>query len=132
MLRRFLSAIIAALMIAFANFVPVSAQTPTMNELQRAAKIKSRVSKLGSGPKVKVIVELEDGETIKGYVSSIADDSFVVEEDSGPADIPYLQVKAIRKKPSTGLIVATAAGATVGLIYLAGFLLSKCSPCIGP
>ena len=137
MRKRFLSAIMAALMIGFASFAPTSAQTLTMKELQKTAKIKSKVVRLGNEPKVKVIVELEDGETIKGYVSSIAADSFVVEssDGSGPSDIFYLQVKDIRKKPSGGAIVgrvAAVAGASVGLIYLAGFLLSKCSVCIGP
>src|SRR4030088_3119335 len=107
-----------------------SAQTP--RELKNAAKVRARVAKLGAGPKVRVIVELADGDTVKGYVKSIGEDSFVVElaKNEGPLQIPYMQVKEIRKKPTTGALVAMIAGAGaagVGILYLTGFLLSKCA-----
>jgi len=137
MCKRFLSTIMLALVIGSASLNATSAQTRTMKELQKIAKIKARAASFSNEPKAKVVVELEDGETIKGSVRSIADDSFVVENfnGSGATEIAYLQVKDIRKKPAKGLIVgevAAAAGASVGLLYLTAFLLSKCSPCIGP
>ena len=137
MLKQFMSASLTASLIALISFVPLNAQTLTTKELQKAEKIKSKVAGLGSGPKVRVIVGLLGDETIKGYVSSIGEESFVVErsESVGPREIFYAQVKEVRKKPSTGFLVAevgAAAGTVVGLFYLSGFLLSKCSPCIGP
>jgi hypothetical protein len=73
---------------------------------------------------------------VKGYVKSIGEDSFVVglAKNAGLVQIPYLQVKEIRKKPTTGSLIALIGGASaasVGLLYLSSFLLSKCSPCIG-
>ena len=137
MCKQFLAAIILGLVIGSAGLSATSAQTRTMKELQQIAKIKARAASFSNEPKTKVVVELADGETIKGSVRSIADDSFVVEnfDGSGTTEIAYLQVKDIRKKPAKGLIageVAAAAGATVGLLYLTAFMLSKCSPCIGP
>ena len=112
-----------------------SAQTP--RELKNAAKVRASVAKFGSGPKVRVIVLLADGDTVKGYVKSIGEDSFIVElaKNEGPLQIPYMQVKEIRKKPTTGSLIAMIAGAgaaSVGILYLTGFLLSKCAPCMGP
>ncbi len=137
MLKQFLSASLTAILIGLINFAPLDAQTLTKKELQKAEKIKSKVAGLGSGPKVRIIVELLGDETIKGYVSSIGEESFVVERSKGhgPREIFYAQVKEVRKKPSTGFRVAeigAVAGTVVGLFYLSGFLLSKCSPCIGP
>jgi Na+/serine symporter len=78
--KGFLSVLTAALMIGFASVASSNAQTRTMKDMQRSAKVKSKVVNFGTEPRVKVVVELEDGETIKGYVGTIADDSFVVED----------------------------------------------------
>lgn len=134
MRRQFLSAAMAVLLSGITGLAPLVAQTP--KELRKAESIKAKVAKLGTGPRVRVIVELEGGETIKGYISSIADDSFVVERpaDRGPRQISYRMVKEVNKKPSTGRIIAAVgvvAGATVGLLYLTSYVLSKCGPCIG-
>ena len=135
MRRQFLSATLAVLLSGITGLAPLVAQTP--KEIRKAESIKAKIARLGTGPGIRVIVKLEGGETIKGYVSSIAEDSFVVERpaDRGPRQISYRRVKEVNKKPSTGRIIAAVgvvAGTTVGLLYLTGYLLSKCGPCIGP
>lgn len=135
MRRQFLSATMAVLLSGIAGLAQLIAQTP--KEIRKAESVKAKVARLGTGPRVRVIVKLEGGETIKGYVSSIAEDSFVVERpaDRGPRQVSYRMVKEVNKKPSTGRIMAgigLVAATTVGLLYLSAYLLSKCSPCIGP
>jgi hypothetical protein len=134
-MKSFLSILLTFALSTFVVVPLANPQTYTPAELQQIAKAKNKVAKLGSGSQVKVIVRLEGGETLKGYVSSIGADGFVLETSQGPQDIPYFQVKEINKKPSTGQIVAVVGltgAAAVGIVYGAGYLLSKCSPCIGP
>jgi hypothetical protein len=132
MCRKLLSLILAILLISLNGLTLVKGQ----ESKDKAEAIKSKIAKFGVGPKVNVVVKLEDGETVKGYVSSIAEDSFVVERQGnrGSEQIAYGQVKDVRKKHAAGYVIAAigaAAGTTVGLLYLTGFLLSKCSPCVG-
>jgi len=135
MIRRLLSTVLITTLLCLANTAPLSAQTYTTAELQKIAKVKQKVAKLSSASKPQVIVWLEGGEEIKGYLSSFGENSFVLEQKGhqGTTEIPYFQVKNIRKTLSTEQKVAMAglmAGVGVGVLYGAAFLLSKCGPCI--
>jgi hypothetical protein len=70
MLKQLSSVLVVVSLIGCSLCGLASAQTPKV--LKNAAK----VAKLGSGPKVRVVVRLADGDTVKGYVKSIGEDSF--------------------------------------------------------
>ncbi len=134
-MKSFLSMMISLALIMFLVAPSVRPQTYTPAELQQIAKTKNKVAKLGSGSQVKVLVRLEGGEMLKGYVKSIAAENFILETSEGPQEISYFQVKEIYKKPSTGQIAAVvglSGAAAVGMLYGVGYLLRKCSACMGP
>jgi len=136
MIKNLLTALLAMSLTVATLWTSTSAQTLTGQELQKVEKTKSKVARFVADPKPHVIVELEGGETVKGTVASMASDSFVVDsKDNDSREIRYLQVKDIRKKPGAGYWVAAVGltgAAIVGSAYVAGYVLSKCSACIGP
>lgn len=132
--KKFLSIVAIALLINLICALPLYAQTPAAKELLKVSKLKAKVESFG--PKTAVVVQLEDGANLKGYVSSITDQGFAITDLKSSATIAlaYTEVKNISKKPSTGAVVAMIAagvGAGIGGLYLLGYGLSKCGPCIG-
>jgi hypothetical protein len=73
------------------------------------------------GKEAKVQVKLKDGTKLKGFISEITDDYFVVtnEKDGQSTAIPYPQAKQVKgNNLSTGATIAIA----VGVALLLGIL----------
>jgi len=86
---------------------------------------KTNIAKLGSGTDAKVQVKLKDGTKLKGYVSQINENSFVVmnEKTGIPTEVPYPNAKQVKgNNLSTGVIIAIGIGIAVAIILLIGFL----------
>ena len=92
-MRRFLIAIISALMINFsvAPFVP--GQTPA--DAERIAKVRRTVNKIGSDANVNV--KFLDGSVVKGRITIIGDSSFVLvnKKTTDSMTIGFAQVKQV-------------------------------------
>ncbi len=88
------------------------------------AKIKTKVAKFGTGEKSKVKVELRNQTKIKGYISTIDDDSFTVtDKKTGTATkIEYAQVKKVSN--DNGLSTAGKIGIAVGIAVPLAILLT--------
>lgn len=113
---------------------PALGPAQSARDILRASKVKAKVESLGPG--TSVIVDFTNGDTLKGDLGVITDDGFsVADRKTGAATlVSFNEVKTVHKKASHGVLaveIAAAAGAAVGLLYLTGFALSKCSPCIG-
>jgi hypothetical protein len=134
MTKKLLTAIVVTSLGIATLWTNTAAQTLTMQELHKVEKTRNKVARFVADPKPHVIVELEGGETVKGTVTSMASDSFVIETKANDSrEIAYLQVKDIRKKPGAGYwvaVVGATGAASVGALYLTGYLLSKCARCI--
>ena len=116
-----ISALFASLFVAPCAY----ASSQEKKALERAAKVKAAVAKLGTGPDARIAVKLRDKTTVAGYVSQVGDDSFVVTDlkTSATATVPYLNVEQARGKGlSTGAKIAIGAGIGVGAIFLIGYL----------
>lgn len=114
------------------NFGIAKAQSTQDTQSQ---KIRTQVSKIGTGPKARVEVKLRDETKLKGYISGIDKDSFALTNvNSGSVkQVSYDDVAQV-KKPSHGLstrswiIIAGAATAAlvVGLTVIKPVLCDGC------
>ncbi len=96
-------------------------------EARFAAKVKAEIGKLGFGKDARIKVKLRDKTKLKGYVSEISDNHFVVvNEKSGIAfPVAYSKVKQVKgNNLSTGTIVGVAIFLTI-VITLAVLTVAK-------
>ena len=101
---------------------PIIADTRPDKESKFADKVKAGIAKLGTGPDAHVELKLRDGKKLKGYVTEIAEDHFVVfEAKTGVLTaVPYPQVKKVKgNNLSTGAQIAIAVVVFVLVIGLA-------------
>ncbi|MEO5857859.1 MAG: hypothetical protein ABIR33_02810 [Pyrinomonadaceae bacterium] len=91
-----------------------------------AAKVKSNIQKLGQGKDARVQVKLKDGTKLKGYVSQIGEDGFVVINDATgtTTEVPYSRTKQVNgNNLSNGAWIAIGVGilaAVLAIIIVAG------------
>ena len=96
-------------------------EPPTVKEAQAAAKVKREVSKLGFNEQLDV--KLRDGTKVRGRITGIADDVFLVTDSKGvETKIWYSGVKKVIKgdfsKGGQLKLFALAAGALGGMLAL--------------
>jgi len=86
------------------------------------AKIKREVAKIGTGPDAKIDVKLKDGTKLKGYVSEIGNEHFIITDlkTGKETSVPYPQVKTA--KAHRGWILFAAGAAAVIII---GIVVAK-------
>ncbi len=67
-------------------------------ETKFAEKVKTNIAKLGTGKEARVEIKLKDKTKLKGYVSEIKDNSFVVvDEKTGAAtEVSYSNAKQVK------------------------------------
>lgn len=104
--------------LAFSSFVfAQDAETKT------AEKNKVKVAKLGTGGRL-IEVKLKDDTKIKGYITEIKDDSFVLvgKKNAASTNISYAQVRKIQVVVPPALIIAGIAGIGLfaAIIYACG------------
>src|SRR4051794_40097615 len=113
-----------------ANFGIAKAQSTQDTQSQ---KIRTEVSKIGTGPKARVEAKLRDETKLKGYISGVDKDSFAVTNvNTGSVrQVSYDEVVQI-KKPGHGLSrtwIILAGAATAALVV--GFTVIKPVLCDG-
>ncbi len=112
MLKKYIGLVSIGLILnlAFSSFV--FAQD---SETRATQKIKIRVAEIGTGGKI-IEVKFKDKTKIKGYITEIKEDSFVLvsKKNAASTDISYDKVKNIQP------VLATSR--KVGLTVAAGFL----------
>ncbi len=89
---------------------------------EKIAKLKAAIVKLGTGTEARIKVRLKNKKKIKGYVSKIETDKFVVinSKTKKAVEIPYPQVKQIKGRNNlTGKQVAWI---IVGVVTVLGFI----------
>jgi hypothetical protein len=83
MFKKFFVMGLAALVLNLSLATLAAAETPEAKAAKHAEKVKTNVTKLGTGKDARIEVKLDNGTKLKGYVSQINDTSFVVTTDSG-------------------------------------------------
>ena len=123
MLRALISILTGAFLVFSTTFTEVaSAATKAEKEAKQIEKIKQKVAKLGTGENARVSVGLKkQDKELKGYVSRIDEDSFVVTnvKNKETTTVAYRDVAYVGGKGlSTAAKVGIAAGAVVGGVLL--------------
>jgi len=108
--------------------LPVPGQTTSNG---KAAKMKAEVQKLGVGPNAKLEVQLSDRRRVRGYISEIKDESFVlITEQSGTAtEIRYSDAEKAKKPLSKGVKIAIGVGVAFAAFVGLAVLLCRSNGC---
>ena len=119
MLKRICSVMLSALLLQFAA-LPAFGATNAEKEAKRAEKVRTQLSKLGTGTNARIKVVLRDKTKLEGYVSAADADTFTVTDNAGKStSVPYPQVsKAKGNNLSTGAKVAIGVGIGAGITLL--------------
>ncbi|MFL6286145.1 MAG: hypothetical protein ACJ74Q_23640 [Pyrinomonadaceae bacterium] len=119
MMKKICSAVLAALLLHVAA-APAFANTNPKKDAERAGKVRTQLSKLGTGTNARIKVELRDKTKLEGYVSAADADTFTVTDNTGKTTaVPYPQVnKAKGNNLSTGAKIAIGAGIGAGVTLL--------------
>lgn len=90
-------------------------------EARFAQKVQAEIAKRGTGPNARVDLKLRDKTKLKGYISEVVAESFVVIDDkTGSATtITYPQVKQVRgNNLATGWKIAIGVGIFIGVLLI--------------
>ena len=123
MFKKYLTLILTVLVLNLFLCASVFAETKAEKEAKFAAKVKAQVTELGTGKDARIEVKLKDGTKLKGYVSQINENSFVVvnEKTAAAKEVQYPNVKQVKgNNLSTGVKIAIV----VGIVAVVVFLLS--------
>lgn len=123
MLKKLISIALAGLLFQVACARTVVANTGAEKEARAIEKIKAGLAKLGTGKEARVEVKLKGKTKLKGYLSEVADDHFVViDAKSGEATkVLYPQVGQVKgNNLSSGAKVAILVGIAVALLLAVG------------
>ncbi len=129
MLRRILGLALVGLLVNVSCESQARASSDESKQARLAGKVKKEIARLGTGPDARVEVKLYDGTKVKGFVSEIADEYFVVTDaKTGAATrVSYPQVKQLLgrgdgkgKRIAVGFAISAAA--LIGFALLLGAL----------
>lgn len=102
MIKKYLSIALTCLLLVTANSVLISAQTQTDKTASLIAKVKTSVSKHGTGENKRVKVMMLNGTELKGYISQTSEDSFEL-TDSKTKQSSSIFYRDVRKVRGNGL-----------------------------
>ena len=115
-----------ALIVLLLNAVGVGsvyADTKEEKEARFTERVRENISKLGTGTDARVEVRLRNKTKLKGYISQINENSFVVVEDNTniSTEVSYQQAKQIKgNNLSNGVKIAIGVGVFLVVIFLIG------------
>jgi len=114
-MKKHISIILVVAIVTLATGGKALAQSTAKDPVQRAAKIKAKVAKLGTGTKAKATVKLNTGDKLKGYISSAGENEFAItDKKTGQTKtISYSDVTEVKK--SGGLSTAAKIGIGLGI-----------------
>ena len=120
MLKRICSVMLLSALLLQAAAIPAFAATNAEKDARRAGKVRTQLSKLGTGKEARVKVELRDKTKLEGYLSAADADTFTVTDNAGKAtNVPYQDVKKAKgNNLSTGAKIAIGADIGAGVTLL--------------
>lgn len=134
MFKKCLVLLLMTLMFNLTNATVVLAQAQMDKNTQLSNEIKAKIAKFGTGEKAKVKIEMKDKTIIKGFVSTIENDSFTLTDKNGAATkIDYSQVKkadrdGLSKGVKIGIWAGVGVGATILLLFFRTYYCNE-NPC---
>ena len=127
MLKKYLTLTLTILIMNLFFGISAFAQTQNDKDSRLVLNIKNTVAGVGTEPNRKIKITLKDGTKLKGYVTEIKDDNFVlVDKKKGKA--AALRYSQVGKAKSDGFSKITAifvAAAVTGAVVLATYAAFK-------
>ncbi len=126
MFKKYLTLTLAVLVLNLAFGATAFGSTSNEEKAARdAEKVKANIVKLGTGKDARIEVKLKDGGKLKGYVSQINENSFVVmdEKMAVATEVAYPSANQVKgNNLSTGVKIAIGVGIAIAVILIIGFL----------
>ena len=120
MLKRILCLALAGLLVNLAGAgTTARAASKEEKEARFAERVKAGIAELGTGPDARVEVKLRDKTKLKGHLSEVTGEHFVVTDSKTGAatSVAYSQVKQVKgQNLSTGARIAIGVALAVGLL----------------
>ena len=122
-MKKLLTLMLACLVVCAVSVRPVAASSKAEKEARFIGKVKAGIEKLGSGRDTRVELKLRDKTRLKGYISEISENGFVVTDLKTGAsnNVAYAEVKQIKgNNMSTGakIAIGIAIGAGITILIL--------------
>ncbi|CAN5758690.1 hypothetical protein BH20ACI4_BH20ACI4_23920 [soil metagenome] len=118
-MKKIISTLTIILLLNFAFATNIFAKN---KDAEFAEKVKTKITKLGIGQDARVKIKLKDGSKIKGYISEIGDNQFVVTntETGQNTVVPYSGAKQVKgNNLSTGVKIAIGLGILLAVVLIA-------------
>ena len=118
MKRRYLAVALAALLIqTFIGVPAVAAKTQAEKNAQTLEQVKVKVARLGVGEQARVTVRFKDGTKLKGYISQVKDEEFIVRDrkNEAPSVVLYRDVERVERNRGHSTARNIAIGTAVGV-----------------
>lgn len=126
MIKKFTSLMLIGLILNLALFTTASAGNAE-KAAKFALKVKSEISRLGTGTEANVKVKLRDNSKLSGYVSEIGAESFTVidKQTNEAVQVPYSQVKKVKGRNNlTGKEILIGVGIGLFIIMIVAWVAS--------
>ena len=123
MLQKLCSVVLSALLLQAAAVTAVAA-TKAEKEARRAEKVRTQLTKLGTGSDARIKLELRDKTKLEGFVKEAGADTFALTDRAGKTTtVEYSQVKKAQgNNLSTGAKIAIGIGIGAAVTLLIIFL----------
>ena len=112
---------LASLMINLIYFAPFAVAAKQKDAALPPEKVKAKIIKYGTGREARVEVKLLDGTKLKGYVSTIEADHFVVADakHGNTTNVAYDQVRELKRDLSLTSFQQIFAAVGIGIVAIA-------------
>ena len=122
MKRKYLAfALVALLLQSFAGLTAaaaaVASKTQAERDAQTSEQVKVKVERLGVGERARATVKFKDGTKLKGYISQVKDDEFIVRDrkTDAPTVVLYRDVARVDSNRGHSTARNVAIGTAVGV-----------------
>ena len=123
MKRRYLAfALVGLLLQSFVGMpatamAAVAAKTQAEKDAQTLETVKVKVARLGVGEKARVTVKFKDGTKLKGYISQVKDEEFIVRDrkTDAPSVVRYRDVARVDSNRGHSTARNVALGTAIGV-----------------
>ena len=127
MKRKYLTLALVALLLQTPVWMPAAVvaaaeKTQAERDVQTLEQVKVKVARLGIGEKARVTVKFKDGTKLKGYVSQVKDEEFIVRDRKTDAPSVVLYRDVARVESNRGH--STARNITIGVAVGVGAVLT--------
>lgn len=107
-------------------YVPTVRSAYANGPKQTASDLKEKISRLGTGERARVTVQLNNKSEVKGYVLQAGAENFVVKDKTGKdRTLVYSEIAEIRGGTGAPRFTRFMAWTAIGALAVAGYFFSK-------